>query len=1020
MALIKVRDIYWRRNSPYGGYSAGDTVEIYYDNVGLEVVVKKNGTIVTSGNDIPFYFQSNSQNATYYKTETGGNQIEVDLVVCNGTTRIQFPRLTDFPYVGLVNHPNNPSCSVNPIVCDLIINSLPIVVNESAVGALDGEITVTGTSSNGSIEYSLNSDFVYGSGDPSGVFTGLPAGVYRVYARDEANCSDNIGVQVLTDLVYGTRYELEYFDIRGDQTKIEIQERDYVGLSEEVVGDDTPILIRQRGEGEQDKFVPVLGCEIQVGLISTVKYQFQTLFTSDQNKYRVVYSKDFGSGYEILATGKLLPNQYRESYKDAPYPVTFLATDGIASLKDSKFIDSAGNRLFGSYKAIQIIAYCLKATGLNLNIRVAINLYADDMDETASDDPLDQAYVNVESYYTDDTISYIDVIVRILEPFGAQLTQWNNVWNIVHVEEKVDEYDYREFDPSGDYVSNGSFDPRVISQENPDDGLIWVSTPEMEMNSAYGTINVNYNLGLNKNLIRNGDFRIRDTWNYGVGSFLPTIDYRGFQIVANGDDLVNIGYVGTDDNKAVAGQNKGNILTDRNKVALSMQGAEGNAYIISKPVNVKIGYFDSLVFKIRCFIPSFGQQQFPYIKVRCVITYGTFYLSSSGSWVTFPTEVVFFATNFGSYEEFSVKSVNYPDGGEDGLDVQVKVYHAYVFHCESDSLTEQRNIVTAGVLTNAGSFIPGRLYQIKTIGTTDYTIIGARSNTVGLQFYPTSAGTGTGTALDSPLGIGHRTERRDESNFTSFYYELENNVLSEDVPEIIRPNDFNVSTNPVQWVLKETRYGSYYYFNTLFRIDRIAVEYLSADSEPPEIYQASINGEQNNPYVLDKEIYHGSLSELVYSSTNQEPIITGPISNPQFNVSIVEAVVQNAEKTYLGYLRDFAGVGFTNWHRNYQSESLPLHDILLRTISAQYNRPWKRMRGALTGSSYLSPLNSVVEERDDNITYYPIALEIDDKARVFSGEFVELQNVLGDDDPDDPDTGSSYGFTTGFSLGFNA
>lgn len=56
----------------------------------------------------------------------------------------------------------------------------------------------------------------------------------------------------------------------------------------------------------------------------------------------------------------------------------------------------------------------------------------------------------------------------------------------------------------------------------------------------------------------------------------------------------------------------------------------------------------------------------------------------------------------------------------------------------------------------AGSFVVGRVYEIEAVGTTDFTAIGAASNTVGVQFTATGAGTGTGTA--------HSTEKRYECN----------------------------------------------------------------------------------------------------------------------------------------------------------------------------------------------------------------------------------------------------------------
>jgi hypothetical protein len=48
----------------------------------------------------------------------------------------------------------------------------------------------------------------------------------------------------------------------------------------------------------------------------------------------------------------------------------------------------------------------------------------------------------------------------------------------------------------------------------------------------------------------------------------------------------------------------------------------------------------------------------------------------------------------------------------------------------------------------AGSFVVGKQYTIRTIGTTDYTLIGAVANTVGVLFTATGVGSGTGVAID--------------------------------------------------------------------------------------------------------------------------------------------------------------------------------------------------------------------------------------------------------------------------------
>ena len=51
-----------------------------------------------------------------------------------------------------------------------------------------------------------------------------------------------------------------------------------------------------------------------------------------------------------------------------------------------------------------------------------------------------------------------------------------------------------------------------------------------------------------------------------------------------------------------------------------------------------------------------------------------------------------------------------------------------------------------GYLTSAGAFTIGQQYKIVAIGSTDFTLIGAASNTVGVVFTATGVGTGSGTA----------------------------------------------------------------------------------------------------------------------------------------------------------------------------------------------------------------------------------------------------------------------------------
>lgn len=54
-------------------------------------------------------------------------------------------------------------------------------------------------------------------------------------------------------------------------------------------------------------------------------------------------------------------------------------------------------------------------------------------------------------------------------------------------------------------------------------------------------------------------------------------------------------------------------------------------------------------------------------------------------------------------------------------------------------------IASGGTTVAAGSFVVGKTYTILTVGTTDFTAIGATANTVGVTFIATGVGSGTGT-----------------------------------------------------------------------------------------------------------------------------------------------------------------------------------------------------------------------------------------------------------------------------------
>lgn len=69
----------------------------------------------------------------------------------------------------------------------------------------------------------------------------------------------------------------------------------------------------------------------------------------------------------------------------------------------------------------------------------------------------------------------------------------------------------------------------------------------------------------------------------------------------------------------------------------------------------------------------------------------------------------------------------------------------------SRMVTDSPSLIDKSGTVTAGSLIVGNWYEIFTIGDTDFTLIGASSNTIGVKFKATGAGVGTGTAFSEEL-----------------------------------------------------------------------------------------------------------------------------------------------------------------------------------------------------------------------------------------------------------------------------
>lgn len=950
MANILIYRIEFLQNNPYGDFVAGDVLDIYIEESGITVpgfiisdgiTNEKNGSPHTSASFVSFSDPSVVSIQSF------------NVQICSGTYLVLLGLLNVYPFAQYATLADHYSCAVNPPTCDLIVVGAPTVTPSSDESTADGSITITATSTN-AIKYKLNSDFAYddGTGQVSNIFSGLLAGDYRVFLRDSKNCSVNVFVNVSFSNVYGVIYRIEYVDsLAGFGTKIDITKRGYSGSVTEINYGDVPFVLNIRGEGVTRKDEPVMSTDADITLMSETDSAFIELYTNDRNLYRVNYYKDFGAGYAQKWTGKILPFIYMEPVAAPPYPTSVKATDGLAELKDNVFVQRDGQKFFGTVSLIKLVAYCLSFLKLDLNIRVAVNLYAVDMDMTDSDDPFDQSYIDYEAFYLATKTPTADFVLRhILKGFKARITQFGNVWNIVRVDEMVADYDYREFDSYGEYVSNSSYSPVKDLDYPSANEFMWENGANLELQPGYGKVKVNYSLGLKPNIINNGDFRLTSNYVAGLNTYALSINKTGFT-------LVNAGYA----------LSEGYELLSDGGVAYYMSGGEdilslttgGNAYLQTETYSVRMGANNQLKINVRYKIyrPAviFGgltyQIEARYIKVRMRVKYGSLYLQSDGSWTSTETILSFFATTFNEFLESEIVA-NQPTSGTpaDGMDFEIRLYHAYAYYAQFQSVAS-------------------------------------------LEAFPTYSG---GNQL---IPTGYKTELRDDFSLPSkfYYYELEETTASTSGYDVIEPDDWHTTNNPRKWVLKvKVDVGSISGTNIFpFYVDRLRVTYLTGNEQSIDTVIRETPAEPQNPEVLEDDLIIGSFSELITTEVNLG-IDLGywfPGSGGGVTSRVISAL--SAELIYTGWLRDSDGVGYEYWARDGVAESDKLHGIWLKSTAYQYNRTWRLLRGTLISKTgYFSPIDSLQDVNDSNRKYIPISMSINDRANMASGEFLELNTDL--------------------------
>lgn len=943
-------------------FAYGDIVNVFYDTTLNTYVVYKNDVQITSGPTLGAAqtFQSSSviiTNFTVNPINDSGvvDSTRPDVKFCSGTTLITASNYSSlFPYASTTSEPNHSSCAVS--VCDIAFNGAPVITQPTDPLTADGSISVVATSSNTGIRYTLLTDIskiinvVYNNlTNTTGSFTGLLPSKYFVVAMDSAGCKKFTTIVLNAANVYNVRWRMEFDDINGWTSRVDILQLNFAGSLTEVKGTEDPFQLILRGENE-NLFTPILTTESVINLISETNFEFIDLFTQNDREFKINYYKNIGSGLNLKWTGWVTPSLYQEeNHSDTNYQVSANATDGVMVLDTIPFTVDEG--ITGDVSLIKFIAYVLQKTDLTLPIHVAVNVFESSFATTASDDPLAQSYLNVEgAFFSDDNDrSFYSVLSSIMTVFGARLYQFGGAWKIDSIYSKADTYAYRVFDYKGTYVSNSTFNPIVeLKASSLSNRAVWVETSQnLEINPAIGKVDITFKLVKNEWGFTNGGFE-----KFVAPASLPgyIAGYPGWSLIPNGN-IASFAQVSSNSPSNLIGGNDSTYRMVFHSDSSNTTYGE-DAYILSEARPITYSASDAIKLSFDFFTVENPKstKYVDFVKFKWSFRVNNMYLQGDGSWETDATyqwvEVNIEDSEYNKWNSIEVTAPFDPVlvGTTTTSDYQLRIMTGSFKYSRTDGAWEYDE------LTGAGS--------IEEILTVD----------LPLNYVVCFNGIYSESFAGGLVTIDYSAVA---------FYTLTSGDAATSLPDSIRPTDYSESgaTNIRYWklvsIIKIDDGGS--------RSDRaVTSKQVAVDS----FDNAKLEFFPSNQIAPDEKLY----SQLNNQAYKENQIFDVELGDVPLNVI-------NGENIYLNVLKNVDGDSTQLWTRTGFSESMPLISLLAKQRVEQLRRPSFKLTGNLTSDVYIGFDNTF---KDSSRYYLPMGMTISERNNEYSVELHEIELVDGD------------------------
>lgn len=360
---------------------------------------------------------------------------------------------------------------------------------------------------------------------------GSPVAIYSVQGLFIANKNIywDIGASNYDTVIIGSfnenpvpttaaKYIFQYKNIANDSYRCEIYQKNFTGQTREIVGRATITKSEVKNH-----FEPIRGTGLNLELEATLQNDFEDLYSGGETDHtvRLYYNNNV-----LIYQGILKPDGIYQSFVSDVWMINIECVDGLGFLSDLSFVNDNGVPFSGKMKAIDIIYYCLKRTGIQMNINTYIDVYFYGIiNEDENTDVLREMYLDANRFVKSDDgtiMSCLEVLTSILKLFNAVITQEVGQWFIYRP--SAFQYEKQPFFKSYDInnISTGTFkvglDRSIGSQIDNFYPHHCNSNQRIDIVGAISAYRLNYKYGFIGSILENSTFKhiagtnIYDNW----------------------------------------------------------------------------------------------------------------------------------------------------------------------------------------------------------------------------------------------------------------------------------------------------------------------------------------------------------------------------------------------------------------------------------------------------------------------------------------------------------------------------